>query len=105
MKVSGMLVYHGGSFLQVLEGAEENVATVFESIERDPRHDRTKVLLRQTIERREFGEWSMGFVDGGTAVTKPAGMVDYYRGLPELSDAATRARQYLRFFQNGLYRQ
>ena len=36
--VSGMLLYHSGSFLQVIEGPESGIDTIYRSIARDPRH-------------------------------------------------------------------
>ncbi len=58
--VTGMLVYHEGMFIQVLEGPEERVTEVFDHIERDPRHEDIWSLARMTIETRSFANWSMG---------------------------------------------
>ncbi len=103
--ITGMLLYHSGSFLQVLEGPESGIDMIYRSIARDPRHTSTKVLVRQEIARREFEKWSMGFADTSASPQRPTGFVDYHRTLPSLSDASTRAGQYLRFFQQGLCRQ
>jgi len=59
--VTGLLVVGGRRFLQVLEGPEEAVASVFERISRDPRHFAVVRLSRKTIETRTFGEWAMGY--------------------------------------------
>jgi len=59
--VTGLLVVGGRRFLQVLEGPEEAVASVFERISRDPRHFAVVRLSRKTIETRAFGEWAMGY--------------------------------------------
>ena len=58
-----MLLYHGRSFLQVLEGDEAIVQRLFSRIERDPRHHQVSVIDASTLfgERRSFGDWSMGF--------------------------------------------
>jgi hypothetical protein len=61
--VTGMLLYHDGAFLQVLEGDERNVKAVFERIGKDPRHRRVMILIERNIEARQFEDWSMGFVD------------------------------------------
>ena len=63
MNVTGMLLYHGRSFLQVLEGDEAIVRRLFSRIERDPRHHQVSVIDASTLfgERRSFGDWSMGF--------------------------------------------
>jgi len=102
-KVTGMLLYHSGSFLQVLEGPPAGVDRIFAAIERDPRHHRIEVRLRQVSERREFPDWTMGFID--TSLWKlPDGMVDY-RKVPEVAAAPTVAQRYLRLFHQGLCRQ
>lgn len=103
--VSGMLLYHTGSFLQVLEGPQEHVDRIYLAIADDKRHHRSKVLLRTEVAKREFGDWSMSFADANTIPTRPEGLIDYHRTLAGLSDASTRAKQYLRFFQQGLCRQ
>ena len=101
--VTGMLLYHSGSFLQVIEGPELGIDTIYRSIARDPRHVGHRILMRQEITRREFQGWSMGFAD--TSRHHPPGFIDYHRDLPTLSDSSTRAAQFHRFFQQGLCRQ
>ena len=59
--VTGLLVVGGRRFLQVLEGPDDAVATVFERISRDPRHFAVVRLSRKPIETRAFGEWAMGY--------------------------------------------
>jgi hypothetical protein len=60
--VSGILLYHQGSFMQLLEGEEQVLRTLYERIAVDPRHHRLATLRERTIESRSFGSWSMGFV-------------------------------------------
>ncbi len=60
--VTGILVYHEGSFLHVLEGPETAVLGTYGRIADDPRHKCLQVMLHRTIEERTFPEWSMGFV-------------------------------------------
>ena len=103
--VTGMLLYHSGSFLQILEGPPEGVQTIFGSIARDPRHTQTKTLLQKSIAVREFEEWKMGFADTSAWPQNLPGLVDYHRALPLLSNAPTEAKRYLHFFQQGLCRQ
>ena len=102
--VSGMLVYHEGSFLQVLEGPESGVSTIFQSIERDSRHCSTRLLLERSTKIRDFGQWSMAFPDLTRGVCTE-GFVDFNRTLPNLVDAGNRASMLLKSFRDGLYRQ
>ena len=103
--VTGMLLYHNGSFLQVLEGPEAGVDRILASILKDPRHTTARTLSRAQVAVREFEAWSMGFVDTSNTRAQPVGHVDYHRALPGLSNSGSKARRFLRFFQDGLYRE
>lgn len=58
--ITGMLLYSGGNFLQILEGSEEQVKSTYERICLDRRHTNCFVLLEQDVQERQFGRWSMG---------------------------------------------
>ena len=57
--VSGMMLYIGGCFLQLLEGEAAKVDIACRAIFRDKRAMR--LILREPIAEREFSEWTMGF--------------------------------------------
>ena len=59
--VTGILLYHEGSILQVLEGEKEAVTGLYQKIKKDDRHKDVIQLVQGTCEERNFGEWSMGF--------------------------------------------
>lgn len=59
--VSGMLLYHEGCFIQVLEGVRATVDPLFAQISRDPRHKEIVTLWQGEISERRFGGWTMGF--------------------------------------------
>lgn len=58
--VTGLFLYMDGGFLQVLEGEKNTLHDLYSTIERDPRHWDTRVLMDGAYPRN-FGEWSMGF--------------------------------------------
>ena len=60
-RITGLLLYKNGHFMQVLEGEESRVMEIFASIERDPRHKNIDVLREEYIQHRDFPDWSMGF--------------------------------------------
>jgi hypothetical protein len=71
--VTGMLVFHDGTFLQALEGDMGAVTDIFTRIEKDPRHRDVAVLHRgREPKARAFGDWSMGYADftGAAAVLR-----------------------------------
>lgn len=59
--VTGLLLYHEGSILQVLEGNEETVTALYNKIEQDRRHSNIMKMVSGTSEQRHFPDWSMGF--------------------------------------------
>lgn len=61
--ITGMLLYKGGRFMQVLEGPEEEVKALVEKIKSDPRHNDFKVIHESREHEREFEQWSMGFAN------------------------------------------
>lgn len=60
-EVTGMLVYAARSFLQLIEGQDEDVEVVWDRIRMDPRHTELRVLDDGPVSARQFGDWSMGF--------------------------------------------
>lgn len=61
LRLTGMLLYGGGVFLQVLEGPAASVDMLYKKLERDPRHHSLFLLEREPISERSFPDWSMGF--------------------------------------------
>src|ERR1700737_4543279 len=57
--VSGMMLYIGGCFLQLLAGETARVDSACSAIFHDKREMR--MVLREPIAEREFPEWTMGF--------------------------------------------
>lgn len=59
--LTGILLNLDQSFLQVLEGEAEAVHAIFTRIRRDPRHARVTPYPEIPIQKRSFGDWSMGY--------------------------------------------
>lgn len=72
--VTGVLLYAGGTFMQVLEGGEAEIDETFARIREDPRHASLIVIERAPIAARSFPQWSMGFrrVGATEAAAHPA---------------------------------
>lgn len=72
--VTGLLLYQGGNFMQVLEGPEESVMDIFGNIQKDIRHTDIIVLCNEPLTERAFADWSMAFLnlDEETANTESA---------------------------------
>lgn len=63
--ITGMLLYHDGNILQVLEGPRENVIACYDRIEKDPRHHGCIVLQSEGVAGRTFAQWEMAYVPFG----------------------------------------
>ncbi len=76
--VTGLLLYQGGNFMQVLEGPEEAVMNIFGKIQQDTRHTDLIVLCNEPLEERAFSDWRMAFLnlDDETARTE-RGLSDF----------------------------
>ena len=108
LDITGMLLYHEGSFIQVLTGSKGNVETLFDKIEKDPRHTDTRILFRGEVEQRSFDEWSMGFYQTSKDTRKDLpGLNDVLKSGFRLDDedSKTRAIEVLEAFRDGKWRQ
>jgi hypothetical protein len=101
-----MLLYKDGNFMQVLEGPYEVVTRLYSTISADPRHYGVLELIRQQIDERAFGSWSMGFrnLEDKKLYQTPG----YSMFLNEPLNAAgfqadpTRAQRLLRMFRENM---
>lgn len=73
--VTGVLVYGGGIFMQVLEGGRETVSDLYGVIQRDMRHKNVVLLHYEEITERRFGGWTMGLVN--TSRINPSTLLKY----------------------------
>ena len=57
--ITGLLLYNGRNFLQLLEGEESKLVTVMMRISHDPRHTGISLIERRLIEERSCPDWAM----------------------------------------------
>lgn len=57
--LTGGLLVTTTQFLQVLEGARQDIDRTLARIENDTRHQNLRILNRHSIETRLFGNWTM----------------------------------------------
>lgn len=60
--ISGMLVYYDREIMQIIEGEQETIESLYEKIRNDPRHMLVEVLYAGRITQRSFKKWSMEVV-------------------------------------------
>ncbi|MBC7852962.1 MAG: BLUF domain-containing protein [Pirellulaceae bacterium] len=68
--LSGILLYHDGNFMQLLEGEAHTVQVVYARITQDPRHHGCLILIKGQVAERTFPDWTMGFRDFASAEVK-----------------------------------
>ncbi|ODS61161.1 MAG: hypothetical protein ABS48_00055 [Erythrobacter sp. SCN 68-10] len=57
--ITGLLLYNGRNFLQLIEGEEEELVALMLRITEDARHSGITVLDRRAIEARACPDWAM----------------------------------------------
>lgn len=57
--ITGVLIFNGEYFIQVVQGSGSAVGDLLERLRRDPRHTDIRVQGIEPIERRSFGGWDM----------------------------------------------
>lgn len=59
--VTGMLLYTGGHFAQVIEGPPDATGLTMDDIDADGRHEAVTRMSEGAIVRRRFSTWTMAF--------------------------------------------
>lgn len=58
-EITGLLFYHNGFFLQVLEGDKGKLETLMEKLTKDPRHQAINRIIDEPVLQRGFANWNM----------------------------------------------
>jgi len=61
--ITGVLVHSGGVFLQILEGTEQAVLSLYLRILQDKRHTDVEIMRVTPIVKRLFEDWSMASIE------------------------------------------
>ena len=57
--VTGLLLFNGVNFMQVVEGAEDAIDDLMRRLIADQRHSQINIVDERLIEQRSFPEWAM----------------------------------------------
>jgi hypothetical protein len=60
--ISGLLLFDGARFLQIVEGAEDAIDNLVGRLRMDSRHSAFEVRDERLVDRRSFPDWSMELV-------------------------------------------
>lgn len=61
--VSGVLIFNGAVFVQIIEGPDRKIGSLITRIKNDHRHVELQILMDKPVLDRLFVNWSMGYVD------------------------------------------
>ena len=84
--VTGILLFHKGSFFQVLEGPQDVVEGLYQKISSDKRHARITKILQEAIPQRNFRDWTMGY---------PQATEQEIENIPGMNDVFKDDRSYM----------
>ena len=88
--ITGLLVYNGDRFLQIVEGTGEAIEDLLGRLRRDPRHSNLWVRSDSIVPERSFADWSMELVK--VSAGRFEAREDLDRGLPPDIDDSVRAK-------------
>jgi len=57
--MTGILLYHDLSFLQIVEGTRDDVDRLMARIRRDPSHASLRIVQDESVPERDFRSWAM----------------------------------------------
>jgi hypothetical protein len=64
--ITGLLIYAGDRFAQLIEGPPVGIANLLESLHADTRHRDMKICIDETSDERWISNWSMGYLTNAT---------------------------------------
>lgn len=80
LDITGLLLFKDNRFMQVLEGSEDAVRSLYATIRADNRHTDVETLLTAPVRQRAFPDWAMSLEDL-TALpdSSSEGLSDYFQ--------------------------
>jgi hypothetical protein len=57
--ITGLLLFDGSRFLQIIEGSESAIDNLVERLRMDRRHSAFEIRDERFVDRRSFADWSM----------------------------------------------
>ena len=59
LNITGVLFYHHGTFIQIIEGPKQNLEQLFQKIENDERHKQVEIIIKEPENTRGYDNWNM----------------------------------------------
>jgi len=94
--ITGLLAYHAGNYLQVIEGPESNIDKLYQNILHDTRHTSVRILSEGKSLRRYFTNWR--FESGAHLTRDPEFERFFYKYEQEFKELPQIDQDRLAFF-------
>ena len=86
--ITGVLIFNGTRFLQIIEGAASAIDDLVDRLRADPRHSAFEIRDERTASERAFPDWSMELITVSTGWFEAREEID--EALPENVSAPIR---------------
>ena len=94
--ITGMLAYHTGNYLQIIEGPDANINNLYQNILNDARHTNIRTLVEGKSLRRYFSSWR--FESGAHVARNPEFERFYHKNEQKIMALDETDRDRLAFF-------
>ena len=100
--ITGLLLFSGGHFMQILEGEDLFVTSLYFKIAQDSRHNNALQLVCKQANSRLFPTWGMGLINTNESAVLDRERIDKVLIRLRLSqgDSASQAIELLKEFRN-----
>jgi hypothetical protein len=89
--VTGLLVFDGVRYIQLIEGEASAVCPLMASIARDSRHDKIVYIINEATPERAFESWDLACIGFRTNLSGPQLLVDVKEKVRNVSDIYIKA--------------
>ena len=96
--VTGCLVFHNFSFVQIIEGKKSHIQSLFEDIRQDKRHCEVTLLWEGKNNGRNFSDWNMAYFTESKERSGSGEMRNFERNLFLLSELSAGSTSVLNMF-------
>ncbi len=105
-ELTGLLIYRQNAFIQLLEGPEAEVTSLYNKIKADKRHERVQTMIQTSSEQRIFDDWSMAFVNENTTKGATNDLFDLFDAVIQNNNTDKNVilpilKRFLRFLPDG----
>ncbi|PBQ30538.1 blue light sensor protein [Sphingobacteriaceae bacterium] len=96
--ITGCLLYYNGEFIQILEGEENVVQSLFSNIRKDKRHTNVQLIAEEFAAGRAFESWNMAFNSINPAQFSPIIESLFIENVMAFSDFAAKPNEATKLF-------